>query len=173
MCGEKDPFRYTTRYSLPRYSYFIPTLRSPRQRRVTTTEARIVARLDALRRNRGSEEELGQLIQEELNRTLLLGGRISGNSSFPVAGSLKKKRTGGKERSDVQSAARISITHEIRAGRFFSTLFTSWAQQTRRHPWSARPRRSGDDLLGYFERWLDRQCLTLLEEWTPKSRMVQ
>jgi hypothetical protein len=44
-------------------------LRSPRQRRVTSTEARIVARLDALRRNRGSEEELGQLIQEELDRT--------------------------------------------------------------------------------------------------------
>jgi hypothetical protein len=44
-------------------------LRSPRQRRVTSTEARIIARLDALRRNRGSEEELGQLIQEELDRT--------------------------------------------------------------------------------------------------------
>jgi hypothetical protein len=44
-------------------------LRSKRQRRVTSTEARIVARLDALRRNLGSEEELGQLIQEELDRT--------------------------------------------------------------------------------------------------------
>jgi hypothetical protein len=44
-------------------------LRSPRQRRVTSTEARIIARLDALRRNRGSEEELGQFIQEELDRT--------------------------------------------------------------------------------------------------------
>jgi hypothetical protein len=30
-----------------------------------------------------------------------------------------------------------------------------------------------DELLGYFERWLDRQCLTLLEEWSPKSRMIQ
>jgi hypothetical protein len=30
-----------------------------------------------------------------------------------------------------------------------------------------------DKLLGYFERWLDRQCLTLLEEWTPKSRLIQ
>ena len=68
------------------------------------TEARIIARLDALRRNRGSEKELGQLIQEELDRT---------------------------------------------------------------------PVRERDKLLGYFERWLDRQCLTLLEEWTPKSRMVQ
>jgi hypothetical protein len=79
-------------------------LRRPRQRRVTTTEARIIARLDALRRNCGSAEQLGQLIQEELNRT---------------------------------------------------------------------PVRERDKLLGYFERWLDRQCLTLLEEWTPKSRMVQ
>jgi hypothetical protein len=79
-------------------------LRSPRQRRVTSTEARIIARLDALRRNCGSEEELGQLIQEELDRT---------------------------------------------------------------------PARERDKLLGYFERWLDRQCLALLEEWTPKSRMVQ
>jgi hypothetical protein len=78
--------------------------RSPRQRRVTSTEARIVARLDALRRNRGSEEELGQFIQEELDRT---------------------------------------------------------------------PVRERDKLLGYFERWLDRQCLTLLEEWTPKSRLIQ
>ena len=63
-----DPFRYTSRYSLPRYSYCILTLRSKRQRRVTSTEARIIARLDALRRNRGSEEELGELIQEELDR---------------------------------------------------------------------------------------------------------
>jgi hypothetical protein len=85
-------------------SYFILTLRSPRQRRVTSTEARIIARLDALRRNRGSEEQLGQLIQEELDRT---------------------------------------------------------------------PAGERGKLLGYFERWLDRQCLTLLEEWTPKSRMVQ
>jgi len=30
-----------------------------------------------------------------------------------------------------------------------------------------------DKLLGYFERWLDRQCLILLEEWTPKSRLIQ
>jgi hypothetical protein len=79
-------------------------LRSPRQRRVTTTEARIVARLDALRRNRASEVELGQLIQEELDRT---------------------------------------------------------------------PVRERDKLLGYFERWLDRQHAILLEEWTPASRMVQ
>jgi hypothetical protein len=57
-----------------------------------------------MRRNLGSEEELGQLIQEELDRT---------------------------------------------------------------------PVRERDRLLGYFERWLDRQCLALLEEWTPKSRMVQ
>ena len=79
-------------------------MRSPRQRRVTTTEARIIARLDALRRNRGSEEQLGQLIQEELDRT---------------------------------------------------------------------PAGERDKLLGYFERWLDRQCLILLEEWTPKSRLIQ
>jgi hypothetical protein len=79
-------------------------LRSPRQRRVTSTEARIIARLDALRRNRGSEAELGQLIQEELDRT---------------------------------------------------------------------PAGERDELLGYFECWLDRQCLTLLEEWAPKSRMIQ
>jgi hypothetical protein len=79
-------------------------LRSPRQRRVTSTEARIVARLDALRRNRGSEAEFGQLIQEELDRT---------------------------------------PTHER------------------------------DELLGYLERWLDRQFEALLEEWSPKSRMVQ
>ena len=59
---------------------------------------------DALRRNRGSEKELGELIQEELDRT---------------------------------------------------------------------PARERDKLLGCFERWLDRQCLALLEEWTPKSRMVQ
>jgi hypothetical protein len=83
---------------------FILTLRSPRQRRVTTTEARIIARLDALRRNRGSEAELGQLIQEELDRT---------------------------------------------------------------------PAGEREKLLGYFERWLDRQCLALLEEWSPTSRMVQ
>jgi hypothetical protein len=79
-------------------------LRSKRQRRVTSTEARIIARLDALRRNCGSTEELGQFIQEELDRT---------------------------------------------------------------------PVRERDKLLGYFERWLDRQCLTLLEEWTPQSRLVQ
>jgi hypothetical protein len=79
-------------------------LRSPRQRRVTSNEARIIARLDALRRNCGSEKELGELIQEELDRT---------------------------------------------------------------------PVRERDKLLGYFERWLDRQCLTLLEEWSPKSRMAQ
>jgi hypothetical protein len=79
-------------------------LRSPRQRRVASTEARIIARLDALRRNHGSEEELGEFIQEELDRT-------------PVG-----------ER---------------------------------------------DALLGYFERWLDRQCAILLEEWPPASRMVQ
>jgi hypothetical protein len=30
-----------------------------------------------------------------------------------------------------------------------------------------------DKLLGYFERWLDRQYLILLEEWSPKSRMIQ
>jgi hypothetical protein len=35
------------------------------------------------------------------------------------------------------------------------------------------PGREREELLGYFERWLDRQCLALLEEWTPKSRMVQ
>ena len=79
-------------------------MRSPRQRRVTSTEARIVARLDALRRNRGSEEELGDLIQEELDRT---------------------------------------------------------------------PAGEREKLLGYFERWLDRQYLILLEEWSPKSRMIQ
>ena len=79
-------------------------MRSPRQRRVTTTEARIIARLDALRRNCASEEQLGELIQEELDRT-----RVS-------------------ER---------------------------------------------DELLDYFERWLDRQHAILLEEWTPASRMVQ
>ena len=79
-------------------------MRRPRQRRVTTTEARIIARLDALRRNRGSEKELGQLIQEELDRT---------------------------------------------------------------------PAREREKLLGYFERWLDRQGAILLEEWTPASRMVQ
>jgi hypothetical protein len=79
-------------------------LRSPRQRRITSNEARIIARLDALRRNCGSQEELGQFIQEELDRT---------------------------------------------------------------------PVRERDKLLGYFECWLDRQCLALLEEWTPKSRMVQ
>jgi hypothetical protein len=99
-----DPFRYTSRYSLPRYSYFIRTLRSPRQRRVTSTEARIIARLDALRRNLGSEEELGQLIQEELNGV---------------------------------------------------------------------PAGQRDKLLSYFERWLDRQCLALLEEWTPTTGIVQ
>jgi hypothetical protein len=65
---------------------------------------RIIARLDALRRNRGSEQELGQLIQEELDRV-----------------------TAGER----------------------------------------------EELLGYFERWLDRQCLILLEEWSPKSRTVQ
>ena len=69
-----------------------------------TDEARIVARLDALRRNRGSQEELGLLIQEELDRT---------------------------------------------------------------------PAREREALLGYFERWLDRQHAILLEEWTPASRMVQ
>jgi hypothetical protein len=37
-------------------------LAKPTQRRVTTTEARIIARLDALKRNRASEEQLGQLI---------------------------------------------------------------------------------------------------------------
>jgi hypothetical protein len=79
-------------------------LRSPRQRRVTSTEARIIARLDALRRNRGSEEELEQLIHEELDRT---------------------------------------------------------------------PAREREKLRGYLERWLDRQCLILLEEWSPKSCMVQ
>ena len=79
-------------------------MRSPRQRRVTSTEARIIARLDALRRNRGSQEELGLLIQEELDRT---------------------------------------------------------------------PAREREELLGYFERWLDRQHAILLEEWTPASRLVQ
>ena len=79
-------------------------MRSPRQRRVTATEARIIARLDALRRNCGSEKELGELIQEELDRT---------------------------------------------------------------------PVRERDKLLGYFERWLDRQHAILLEEWMPASRMVQ
>jgi len=74
------------------------------EREPCETEARIIARLDALRRNRGSEKELGQLIQEELDRT---------------------------------------------------------------------PVRERDKLLGYFESWLDRQCLALLEEWSPKSRMVQ
>jgi hypothetical protein len=78
--------------------------RSPRQRRVTSTEARIIARLDALRRNHGSEEQLSELIQEELSRT---------------------------------------------------------------------PAGEREKLLSYFERWLDRQCLTLLEEWSPKSRMIQ
>jgi hypothetical protein len=33
--------------------------------------------------------------------------------------------------------------------------------------------RERDALVGYFERWLDRQCLILLEEWSPVSRMVQ
>jgi hypothetical protein len=79
-------------------------LRSPRQRRVTSNEARIIARLDALRRNRGSEKELGELIQEDLDRT---------------------------------------------------------------------PAREREALLGYFERWLDRQCLILLEEWSPASCMIQ
>ena len=35
------------------------------------------------------------------------------------------------------------------------------------------PVRERDKLLGYFERWLDRQHAILLEEWTPASRMVQ
>jgi hypothetical protein len=30
-----------------------------------------------------------------------------------------------------------------------------------------------EKLLGYFERWLDGQLETLLEEWTPASRMIQ
>jgi hypothetical protein len=79
-------------------------LRTPRQRRVTSTEARIIARLDALRRNHGSEKELGQLIQEELDRT---------------------------------------------------------------------PVRERDKLLGYLERWLDRQFEKLLEEWMPQTGVVQ
>jgi hypothetical protein len=79
-------------------------LRSPRQRRVTSTEARIVARLDALRRNLGSEEELGQLIQEELDRV---------------------------------------------------------------------PAGEREKLLGYFERWLDRQFEQLFEEWMPQTGVVQ
>jgi hypothetical protein len=36
---------------------------------LTSTEARIIARLDALKRSRGSERQFGQLIQEELDRT--------------------------------------------------------------------------------------------------------
>jgi hypothetical protein len=44
-------------------------LQHPRQRRVTTTEARIIACLDALKRNRGREEQLSELIQEQLDRT--------------------------------------------------------------------------------------------------------
>jgi hypothetical protein len=79
-------------------------LRLPRQRRVTSTGARIIARLDALRRNRGSEEELGQLIKEELDRV---------------------------------------------------------------------PAGERDVLLGYFERWLDRQFEKLLEEWMPQTGVVQ
>jgi hypothetical protein len=30
-----------------------------------------------------------------------------------------------------------------------------------------------EELLGYFDRWLGRQFETLLEEWSPKSRMIQ
>jgi hypothetical protein len=60
--------------------------------------------VDALRRNCGSAEQLGQLIQEELDRT---------------------------------------------------------------------PAGEREELLGYLERWLDRQHAILLEEWTPASRMVQ
>jgi hypothetical protein len=35
------------------------------------------------------------------------------------------------------------------------------------------PARERDQLLDYFERWLDRQHAILLEEWTPASRLVQ
>ena len=79
-------------------------MRRPRQRRVTSTEARIIARLDALRRNRGSEEQLGEFIQEELDRT---------------------------------------------------------------------PAGERDVLLGYYERWCDRQFDILLEKALPASRMIQ
>jgi hypothetical protein len=79
-------------------------LRNPRQRRVTSTEARIIARLDALKRSRGNDNELLELMREELGRV---------------------------------------------------------------------PVREREQLLGYFERWLDRQFATMLEEWSPKSRMVQ
>jgi hypothetical protein len=39
-----------------------------RRKFATTDEARIAARLDALKRSRGSEEQLAELIQEELDR---------------------------------------------------------------------------------------------------------
>jgi hypothetical protein len=91
----------TVRTALGRYSF---TLRRPRQRRVTSTEARIAARLDALRRARGNDEQLGDLIREELNRA---------------------------------------------------------------------PARKQAELLGYFERWLDRQLELLLEESAPVTRTIQ
>jgi hypothetical protein len=68
------------------------------------TEASIAARLDALKRSRGSGEELAELIQEELART---------------------------------------------------------------------PARERSKLLGYFERWCDRQFEILLEESSPATRMIQ
>jgi hypothetical protein len=30
-----------------------------------------------------------------------------------------------------------------------------------------------DELLGFIERWLDRQFETLLEAWSPARRMIQ
>ena len=69
-----------------------------------TDEARIAARLDALRRNRGSEKQFGRLIQEELDRT---------------------------------------------------------------------PAGEREQLLGYFERWLDRQFEILLEASAPATRMIK
>jgi hypothetical protein len=79
-------------------------LEKSKAERVTTTEGRIAARLDALRHNRGSQGELGQLIRKELART---------------------------------------------------------------------PAREQDRLLGYFERWLDRQLEMLLEESSPATRTIQ
>jgi hypothetical protein len=35
------------------------------------------------------------------------------------------------------------------------------------------PARDQDELLGYFERWLDRQLEILLEESAPVTRMLQ
>ena len=74
--------------------------RNPRQRRVTSTEARIVARLDALRRNRGSQEQLGQLIQEELDRTPVVNGRsCSTTSNAGWTGSARSFWRSGRRRA--------------------------------------------------------------------------